>query len=200
MEKGMATHSKTFITPEEYLDRERAATTKSAYYRGEMFAMAGASRQHVLIVTNCVVALVTKLGDRDCEVYSTDMRLLVAESGLYTYPDVMVVCGKPILLDKNGDVLTNPLLIVEVLSESTADYDRGGKFQQYMQIPSLKEYLTISQTEPLVDHWLRQRDNSWLLRQIRSGDGVVSLLSLGVDLKLSDLYKKVQFASNEERS
>ncbi len=190
----MATQPSSFISPAEYLVQERAALTKSEYFRGEIFAMAGASEAHNLIVGNLVRVLGNQLRSRDCRVYPSDLRLLVSATGLYTYPDVMVVCGKPVLVDQQGDILTNPVLIIEVLSESTKDYDRGGKFHQYMRIDSLREYLTVSQTEMLVDYSIRQPDGSWLLREIGPASGTVSLESLAIRLDFTDIYEKVSFA------
>jgi Uma2 family endonuclease len=189
----MATQPKPRLTPEEYLVRERLAETKSEYYQGQVFAMAGASEKHNVIVTNLVLSLGNSLRRRDCRVYSSDMRLLVSNTGLYTYPDVIVVCGKPVLAEQQGDVLMNPLLIVEVLSESTKDYDRGGKFHQYMRIPSLQEYVTVSQTEKLIDQRIRQADNSWLIRELAPSDGKVPLPCLGTEFDFSDVYDKVEF-------
>ena len=186
----------TFITPEEYLVRERAAPTKSEYYRGEMSALAGATREHILILGNLVYELKGRLMSRDCEVYSNDMRVLISATGLYTYPDVVVVCGEPILADQHMDILTNPLLIIEILSESTQDYDRGGKFHQYMRIPSLQEYLTISQTEMLVDHAVRQPDGGWLVREIGPENPTVSLTSIAIQLDLADIYRKVPLTNS----
>jgi len=190
----MATQPKPRFTPEEYLVRERLAETKSEYYQGGVFAMAGASEKHNLIVANLVSSLVSGLRHRDCRVYPSDMRLLISETGLYTYPDVMVVCGKPVLAETQGDVLTNPLLIIEVLSESTKDYDSGGKFHQYMRIPSLLEYLTVSQTEMLIDQSVRQADNSWLVREVVPDSGNVPVRCLGVELDFADVYDKVDLA------
>ena len=192
-ESAMATQPKPRLSPEEYLIRERLAETKSEYYQGEVFAMAGASENHNLIVANVVSCLVSGLRHRDCRVYPSDMRLLISSTGLYTYADVMVVCGKSVLAETQGDVLTNPLLIIEVLSESTKDYDRGGKFHQYMRIPSLQEYLTVSQTETLIDQSIRQDDNSWLIREITPASGHVPLRSLGIELDFSDVYDKIEF-------
>jgi Uma2 family endonuclease len=189
----MATQPKDRLTPEEYLVRERLAPTKSEYYRGEVFAMAGASERHNLIVTNLVASLVTSLRGRNCRVYSSDMRVLVSDTALYTYPDVVVVCGKPILADAKGDVLTNPVLLVEVLSESTKDYDRGGKFHQYIRIPSLQEYLTVSQAEMMIDDSVRQADNSWLMRELVPANGKVSIQSLGIELDFAEVYDQVEF-------
>jgi len=187
----VATQPSTFLTPEEYLERERAALTKSEYYRGEMFAMAGASREHNLIVTNLVRELSELLRAGDYEVYSNDMRVLISATGLYTYSDVVVVCDKPVLLDQHNDTLSNPLLIIEVLSESTKDYDRGGKFHQYMRIPSMQEYLTVSQTEILVDHAVRQADGGWLVREVGPDNGNLALSSLSIQLELAEIYRKV---------
>ena len=189
----MATQPKPHLTPEEYLATERLAQTKSEYYDGEVFAMAGAGLNHNRIVINLIASLRDGLRGRDCEVLGSDMRLLVSDTGLYTYPDVTVVCGKPILADAQSDILTNPLLIIEVLSESTKDYDRGGKFHQYMRVPSLQEYLTVSQTEMLIDHNVRQADNSWVIREITPTNGKVPLRSLGVELDFADVYDKVTF-------
>ena len=188
----MASQPSTFVTPEEYLERERAAPTKSEYYRGEVFAMAGASEAHVLIVTNLVIELGNRLRKKDWRVYSNDMRLRISPAGLYTYPDVMVVCGKPIFADEHFDLLVNPVLIIEVLSESTKDYDRAGKFDQYRQIESVREYVTVSQTEKLADHWVRQGDNSWVFRQVRPETGKIQLGCLGLELDLGDVYDKVE--------
>ena len=189
----MATQPKHPLTPEEYLVRERLAETRSEYYRGEVFAMAGASEKHNSIVTNLVASLVTKLRGRKCRIYSSDMRLLVSDAGLYTYPDVLVVCGKPILADTHADILTNPALIIEVLSESTKDYDRGGKFHQYMRIPSLQEYLTVSQTEMLIDKRIRQADNSWVIREVVPSNGKVVIECLGIELDFAEVYDQVEF-------
>ena len=187
----MATQPSTFLTPEEYLERERAALTKSEYYRGEMFAMAGASREHNLIVTNLVRELSELLRAGDYEVYSNDMRVLISATGLYTYSDVVVVCDKPVLLDQHNDTPSNPLLIIELLSESTKDYDRGGKFHQYMRIPSMQEYLTVSQTEILVDHAVCQADGGWLVREVGPDNGNLALSSLSIQLELAEIYRKV---------
>jgi len=189
----MATQPKHFVTPEEYLVRERLAETKSEYYQGEVFAMAGASQEHNLIVAGVVGSLFASLRQRNCKVYPSDMRVLVSDTGLCTYPDVIVVCGKPILADTAGDILTNPTLIVEVLSPSTKDYDLGGKFHQYMRIPTLQEYLTVSQTEMLIHQHIRQADNSWLVRELIPANGKVSIHCLDVELDFADVYSQVDF-------
>ena len=187
----MATQTGAFITPEEYLAIERAAPFRSEYHNGQMSAMAGASRAHNLIVTNFVAEFRTRLRARDCETYRNDMCIQIAATSLYTYPDVVVVCGKPLLADQHADILTNPLLIIEVLSESTKDYDRGTKFSHYRRIPSLEEYLTVSQTEMLIEQSIRQPDGSWLLREFRPANAAIPISSLAIELNFADIYDKV---------
>jgi Uma2 family endonuclease len=188
----MSSQHATFLTPEEYLELERRAEFRSEYYKGEMFAMAGAGRRHVLIVTNLVSALSQKLRKRPCEVYSTDMRLRVSPSGLYTYPDVLVACGEPQFSDDRQDTLLNPVLIVEVLSDSTQDYDRGRKFEHYRTLPSLVEYLTVTQDRTHVEHWSRP-DNLWQLAEYASLTETIHLASIDTVLPLAEVYDKVDF-------
>jgi Uma2 family endonuclease len=190
----MASQSAPFVTPERYLELERAAETKSEYYRGEIFAMAGAKLAHTIIVTNLIAELRDQLRKRDCTAHSSDARLAVKSDGLYTYPDVMVICGKPAFIDAHLDTVTNPIVIIEVLSKSTSSYDRGQKFESYRAIPSLMEYLTVAQDRPHVEHWTRQPENSWLLREIDAG-GSISLNCISVELHLNDIYEKVEFAA-----
>jgi Uma2 family endonuclease len=144
------------VSPEEYLEQERLADRKSEYFQGEVFAMAGASPRHVSIVTNAVIELGQQLKRKPCRVYPADLRLRVTSVGLYTYHDVMVICGEAQFADDQEDTELNPVLIVEVLSESTRDYDRGRKFQHYRKLPSLAGYLMIEQDEPHIEHWTRQ--------------------------------------------
>ena len=197
----MSTVPQQYITPQEYLDRERQAEMKSQYFQGEIFAMTGASREHNLIAGNTLTALNQRLRDRDCEVYLGDMRVKVSPSGLYTYPDVTVVCGEPQFEDAELDTLLNPKVLFEVLSPSTSDYDRGGKFVQYRRLPSLQEYVLISQDRPLVEHWVRQPQNQWVFSETESLQDTLVLPSISCDLPLAEIYLKVQFASDiEEQS
>jgi Uma2 family endonuclease len=188
----MSTVATTFLTPQEYLERERAAETKSEYYGGEMFAMAGASLRHGTIVLNLAAELRSSVKGKPCAVYSTDVRLAAGATGLYTYPDVMVICGKPAVIDAHLDTVTNPVVIIEVLSPSTEGYDRGRKFELYRAIPSLMEYLTVSQDKMHMEIHTRQPDDTWLLRDVRDS-GPVKLQSIGVELQLADIYERVEF-------
>jgi Uma2 family endonuclease len=140
----VSTQPKSFLTPEQYLEIERPAERKSEYYNGEMFAMAGAKRAHNLLVTNLLAGLHRQLRSRPCEVYPSDMRVRVSATGLYTYPDIVAVCGEQQFLDDTEDTLLNPGLLVEVLSPSTEAYDRGRKFEQYKTLDSLREYMLVA--------------------------------------------------------
>ena len=186
----MSSHPKTLITEEEYLAVERKADTKSEYYAGEMFALAGASRPHNRIVTNLVVALDSQLKNRPCNVYSSDMRVRVS-SGLYTYPDVVLTCGEEIFADPKNDTLLNPLLIIEVLSESTEAYDRGKKFEHYQRMESLAEFLLIAQQPYRAEQFTRQADGTRLYREAHRPDDVLVIESAVCRLVLRDLYDKV---------
>ncbi|MBI3756839.1 MAG: Uma2 family endonuclease [Deltaproteobacteria bacterium] len=187
----MAVQPKPYLTPEEYLAIEREAEYKSEYFNGEMFAMAGASERHVLIVTNVVSELRGQLKGRPCNVYSTDLRMRVSPTGLYTYPDVIVVCGQAQFADDQKDTLLNPTLIIEVLSSSTKDYDRGGKFEQYRSLASLSEYVLIDQEKYHVEHFLRQPDNRWLLAETNRLADTIQLSSITCNLALAEIYDKV---------
>ena len=187
----MTSQAQTHYTPEEYLALERQAACKSEYYAGEIFAMAGASRWHNLIVTNVLRELSLQLKGRPCTTYPSHMRVKVSPTGPYTYPDVTVVCGEAQFEDHQQDTLLNPTLIVEVLSESTEAYDRGGKFAHYRKLASLREYVLITQTKPHIEHYVRQPDNRWLLAEADHLDDTVDLTSIDCHLALSEVYDKV---------
>ncbi len=189
----MSAAPKLRLSEAEYLRRERAAVFRSEFYRGEMFAMAGASREHNLVSGNLFTSINYALRERSCEAYTGDMRVKVAPTGLYTYPDVTVVCGVPRFEDDHGDTLVNPTVLIEVLSESTEAYDRGEKWAQYRQLPSLKEYVLASQITPHCEVYRRQPDGRWLLTDAVSLEAVVSLESIGVEIPLSEVYRKVEF-------
>jgi Uma2 family endonuclease len=187
----MSSQAQKCSTPEEYLALERQAQCKSEYYAGEIFAMAGASRWHNLIVTNVLRELSLQLKGRPCTTYPSDMRVKISPAGLYTYPDVTVVCGAAQFEDTQQDTLLNPTLIVEVLSESTEAYDRGGKFVHYRKLASLMEYVLIAQTKSHIEHYIRQPDNRWLLEEAESLHGTVHLPAIDCHLSLAEVYDKV---------
>lgn len=186
----MASDPRPRISPEEYLALERQAETKSEYLDGEIFAMTGASRKHNRLNLNLAVLLDSQLKAKGCEVYASQMRVKVSATGLYTYPDVVAVCGEPRFEDAEVDTLLNPTLIIEVLSKSTGDYDRGTKFLHYRALPSLREYILIAQNQVHVEHYLRQND-AWLLTETDRQDDVIELPSVGARLALAEVYDRV---------
>jgi Uma2 family endonuclease len=187
----MSKQIKPYITPEEYLAVERSSEGKSEYLNGEIFAMTGASRRHNLIATNLVVSLGNQLKGRPCEIYVSEMRVKVNEIGLYTYPDVAVVCGEPQLEDKYVDTLLNPTVLIEILSTSTERYDRIAKSDYYRRLESLAEYLLVAQKQYRVEQYTRQSDGDWILTETDSLDGIVDLQSIKCLLPLREVYDKV---------
>lgn len=185
------------LTPVEYLARERAATYRSEYFDGEMFAMAGGSPRHSLIKVNVTGELRARLKGSPCTAYDSDLRILVSRTGLYTYPDASVICGPLEFEDEHRDTVANPTLLVEVLSESTEAYDRGKKFGHYRQIPALREYLLVSQEEPKIERFLRNQDGTWTLTEAAGLDATLPLPSLNVEISLREIYDKVDFSAPE---
>jgi Uma2 family endonuclease len=188
----MSTVAKTLLTPEQYLEIERKAGFRSEYFHGEMFAMAGAADSHNLIVTNLTAEFRQQLRKRPCFTYSHDMRVRVSATGLYTYPDVLVVCGERQFLDDRRDNLLNPAVIVEVLSPSTEAYDRGRKFENYRSIESLREYLMVSSESIGADLYTRQPDGRWMLTAASRLEDVLEIESIDCRLALADVYEKVE--------
>jgi Uma2 family endonuclease len=184
------------VSPEEYLERERQAEYKSEYRNGEIVAMAGASLVHARIISNLIIEIGSRLRGGPCGAFSTDLRLAVRAANLFTYPDVMVVCGEPQLADRHRDVVLNPIVLIEVLSKSTAKYDRGEKFAAYRTIFSLMEYLTVAQDEVYIQHWTRQAGEQWPMEEFRDPKALVTLRSIGVELRVSDVYEKVEFPAD----
>jgi len=191
----MATVPKHYLTPEEYLHREKDAEFRSEYFRGEMFAMAGASANHNLIVGNCVQTLGQQLKKKPCRVYPSDLKLRIEATGLFTYPDLSVVCGDPQIETNGGDVLLNPVVLVEVLSDSTEAYDRGKKSQHYRTIPSLKHYALIAQDRHSIDCFTRKPDGSWVLTSCHALDEKVELEAIDCQLAITEVFDKVVFPS-----
>ncbi len=183
------------LTPEEYLARERAADGRSEYYAGCTYAMSGASRQHSRIVINLAAGVHAQLRGRPCEAFVTDMRVKVDATGLYTYPDLVAVCGEPAFEDEELDTLLNPVAIVEVLSRSTDGYDRGEKFGHYDRVPTLREYLVLAQTRMHAEYRVRDGGSGspWTLTLHEGADAQVLLRTIGCTLRLGDLYERVEF-------
>lgn len=187
----MSSQPTTYLTPEEYLAIERTAEYKSEYLDGEMVAMTGASRKHNLIAFNITREISQQLRGRPCEGYAGDMRVRVPSTRLYTYPNVVVVCGEPQFEDSYVDTLLNPTLIIEVLSESTELYDRGKKFGFYRMIETLNEYVLVAQDEYKIEQFVKQTAGRWLLSDYRSLEDIVELTSIQCRLALREVYEKV---------
>lgn len=190
-----ARRTRILFTEDEYLEREAKSPNKHELRRGEIYAMAGGTPMHSLLCGNAIGALKNLVRSRGCRVFTSDLRIHVSATGTYTYPDASVVCGPPETAKKDRNSLTNPLVLVEVLSASTEDYDRGDKFDDYRSIPSLREVLFISQRERLVQHHRRVEGDRWLLSEHR--DGAIDLPALGGTILIDDLYENVDLDSAE---
>lgn len=188
-----------YVTPEEYLARERLSETKHEYFNGYVFAMSGVSRAHNVITVNTSAELRTQLKGTPCESYAMDMRVKVSTTGLYTYPDLVVVCGVPRFDDNHVDTLLNPQVLMEVLSPSTEAYDRGDKFAHYRRLESLQEFVLISQDRVRVEHFLRQGDQWVILTELTSFDDFLVLSSIDCRISLREIYDRIEFPTPPER-
>lgn len=184
------------FTAAEYLRIERAATYRSEFYRGEMFAMADGSPKHSLIKMNLSGALWSRLRGHRCTAYDSDLRIR-CPTGLYTYPDASVICGELEFDDEHKDTVLNPTLIVEVLSKTTEAYDRGKKFDHYRTIPALREYVLVAQDEPMMQRFLRNEDGTWTLTAVSGMDQVLAFKSIEVELPLAEVFDRVDFTAEE---
>jgi Uma2 family endonuclease len=190
----MSAQSQPRLTPEQYLELERAAQdVRSEYYNGRMYAMSGGSHPHAIVIGNLARELGIALKRGPCLVTTSDMRVRVSKTGLYTYPDVVVVCDPPKYGDGRHDTLLNPTLILEVLSPSTEAYDRGFKFAQYRMLESLREYVLVSQSEPRVEIFRRQSSGDWLLSESAGMESLCRFDSVGCAIAMKDAYDKVTF-------
>jgi Uma2 family endonuclease len=182
--------TQTHYTAEEYLTLERSASCKSEFHDGQIFAMTGASRKHNLVSGNIYRELSLQLKSRPCEAYINDMRVKATETRSYHYPDIVVVCGTPAFEDAQVDTLLNPTLLIEVLSPSTEAYDRGGKFAHYRKIPTLCEYLLVTQDQPSIERYVREGD-VWILTEAVGFETSIPLESIECVLSLREVYDKV---------
>lgn len=187
----MSATPKRRYTVSEYLEREETSETKSEYYDGEIFAMAGASREHNTIVFNLAGIIGPQLVGGPCQGFPSDMRTRLP-SGLYTYPDVIIVCGKQEFAKENADTLINPTVVIEVLSPSTADYDTGKKFRWYQQTASIQEIVFVAQKEPRIQVF-RRDGSSWKYDEAAALDKTIQIETGGVMLALGEVYRNVEF-------
>ena len=182
------------LTVEEYFAIEVKAERKSEFYDGEMFLMARASREHNVLVRNLMGRLFMRLLDGPCQVFVADLRVKVSRTGLYTYPDLLVVCGEPEYVPENKDTLTNPKAVVEVLSDSTERYDRTTKFRHYQALPSVEEYVLVSQDEPLVERFTRTPTGEWTRAKFVGLDAALELATGKVNIPMREVYHGVEFS------
>jgi Uma2 family endonuclease len=182
-----------FITAEEYLVMERSSDTKHEYYRGEVFAMSGASFEHSEISSNVIGLLKNKLKGKSCRPYGNELRVYIPENTLYTYPNISIICEGPIFSDTEFDTVSNPSVLIEILSKTTKDYDRGGKFNLYRSIKTLKEYILIDSTSVSVEIFSRNDDNSWRLVEFKTLADLFTIATIETTLSLKEIYDNIQF-------
>src|SRR5689334_2786280 len=180
------------MTPAEYLEIERKAEFKSEYIAGRMYAMSGVSRRHSLIAGNLYREISSQFRGRNCEAHIADMRVNISPTGMYTYPDLVAVCGEARFEDAAVDTLLNPTVIIEVLSPSTEAYDRGEKFANYRRLETLREYVLIAQEQLRIEHY-RREGSEWVLTEISDPEGTLNLPSIDCHISVSAIYEKIDF-------
>lgn len=196
MKEIMSTAEQRRLIPAEYLAIEVASERRHEFYAGEMFAMGGGSYWHNLVKDNLAHSIRNCLADRRCTVLTSDQRVKVDATGLYTYPDVVVFCGQPVFEDDVHYSATNPLVLAEVLSDSTERYDRGVKFGHYRRLPSVEEYLLLTQDRISVERYRRQSTadgGAWILTAVTDPAGAVEIESLGISVPVAEIYADVDF-------
>ncbi len=176
------------LSDKEYLAFEREAEERHEYYRGEMFAMSGASFKHNVIEDNLRVLLGTFLKDRKCRSFGSNLRVHIPANTLYTYPDILIVCDEPAFTDDEFDTLLNPSVIIEILSPSTANYDRGTKFDLYREIKSLQEYVLIDSTKVHVVRYTRNAEETWTLSESKNLHDPFYIATIGFDVPIAEIY------------
>jgi Uma2 family endonuclease len=179
----------------EYVLWEETSGGKHEFYRGEIFGMAGSTIPHNRISRNVIVGLTRQLEGRECEAFGSDLRIRINAVDLSTYPDVSVVCGEPKIDDVDRHAITNPRVIVEVLSKSTENYDRGRKFEFYQHLESFAEYVVVYQSEARIIHYVRQNDRAWRYRLLAGMSETLRLESIGCELSFDVIYRNVEFGS-----
>jgi Uma2 family endonuclease len=194
LKEAAVSYNTQHYTIEEYLQMERASNVKHEYYQGEIFAMSGASNRHNIIFSNIFVGIGIQLKNTPCRPYGSDMRMHIPENTLFTYPDISIYCGNPITIDKEEDTVIQPTIIIEILSKSTRDYDRGGKFKLYRDIPTLKEYMLIDTEKIGVEVFRINAHNQWELQEYKTLQQMVQLPTVGVSLSMQEIYNDTRLA------
>lgn len=194
----MSAQPRTSLTPEEYLAFEAQSADKHEYYGGVVVALAGGNEAHSIICSNLNALLHSQLRQRPCLVYTSDLKVKAERPRKYMYPDLSITCGQALFEDSARRVLLNPIVIIEVLSDSTEQYDRGKKFQYYQSILSVQEYILVAQDAKHIDHYQRQADNLWLLSSIDVDHGQLYLPSIDCTIILEEVYAKVPFETDSD--
>jgi Uma2 family endonuclease len=189
----MAAQSINFVSANDYLKVERSATEKHELHNGQVVAMSGASLPHNHMVSNLFSLIGPFLKSKGCKVFTSDLRVHIPSADSFTYPDLSIVCGKPEMLDDAFDTLTNPSVLIEVMSRSTEKYDRGTKFFYYMQIPSLREYILLDSNSVFIQLATRQADNSWKFEELNDLSSSFTIKTIEKTIALAEVYDNVAF-------
>jgi Uma2 family endonuclease len=182
-----------FYSPEEYLELEKTSETKNEYLNGEIIPMTGGTTNHNQLAGNFYRAFPLTINEQDYYIYINDVKLTIPNYRIYTYPDIMIIEGQPIYQSDNSVVVTNPKVIIEVLSESTQNYDRTDKFRAYRSLSSLQEYILISQSSYYVEQFIKQNDQQWLFNAIEGENKNLALATIDFNISLSILYQRIVF-------
>ena len=175
------------------MDAERTALDKHEYYKGEIFAMSGASIPHNIIAMNCSIDMGIKLKDKNCKPFGSDLRIHIPKNSLYTYPDLSIICGEIVTTDDKFDTVINPSVIIEISYETPKNYDKGGKFTLYREIESLKEYILIDSESIMVEKFIKNADNSWQLTEYKSIEATFTIDTVSISLPLTTIYAGISF-------
>lgn len=197
LREPVVAYGKNKLTIEEYLEWEKAGRDKHEFYQGEVFAMAGANRRHNLIATNLMRDIATALRRDPCQPYGSDMRIHIPENSLFTYPDLTIICGEPISSVHDEDSFIHPVVIIEILSPSTRNYDRGEKFRLYQDIPTLKEYIMVDMESVQIEVFRLNEENRWVLQRYQALSDQVFIAAVNVLLPISSIYENTRLAAEQ---
>lgn len=189
---------KQFYTIQEYLDFEDQSDTKHQFYNSEIFAMSGATLNHNIIASYTAFALMNAFKGKPCIVTGADLKVQIEKNDLFTYPDVSIFCGEPEFYKKRNDTITNPVLIVEVLSDSTEAFDRGKKFELYRTLKTFQHYILISQKEIHLEYFFKNEKNNWELEEFKEMKDVLKIYGFDVEISLEEIYSKVTFENTNQ--
>ena len=195
LREPIAIYNKTKFTEEEYLEFERPSVEKHEFYKGEIFAMADASPRHNIIFSNLFIGIGIQLKGKPCKPYGSDLRIYIPENTLFTYPDISIICGEIITSKIDADTAILPTVLIEILSPSTKDYDRGGKFKLYRDIPTLKEYVLIESESISIESFRVNAHGNWELQEYKSLEGILTIQTVGLSLSIKEIYEGTKLHS-----